>query len=215
MARIARTSIAIPALLILLSTGCAGLFARRYVNPRPLFTPQPVYPEEAYAQRAKGLVQLGVAIDKYGAVTEVDVLREDPPGLGFAPSAVEAVRHWVWTPARQNGVETASGWKVTLKFDPDKTPKAPTTPVLVHRTDVVEPGQGTEPYPTGMVILQVDVAEDGSAGVIRVVREAPRGQGLANAAVRCVRQWQWIPGLPGRAYVLVPFGAERTEPARP
>jgi TonB family protein len=210
MARIARGSLAIPALLILLSAGCTGLIARRYVNPSPLFTPQPVYPEEAYAQRAKGLVQLGVAIDKYGAVTEVDVLKEDPPGLGFASSAVEAVRQWVWTPARQNGGDAASGWRVTLKFDPDKTPKAPITPVLVRRTEVVKPGEGAGPYPTGMVLLQVDVTEDGTAGSIRVVREMPRGQGLAGAAVRCVRQWQWIPGLSGQAYVLVPFGEEKT-----
>lgn len=210
MTRMARFRIVIPAVLFVLFTaGCAGMFARRYVNPSPLFTPQPVYPEQAYAQKAKGEVQLGVVIDRYGATSEVDVLQETPPGLGFAAAAEEAVRHWVWVPARQKGVDTASGWKVTLKFDPDRTPKAPTTPVLVHRTDVAEPGEGAEPYPTGMVLLQVNVTEDGRAGLIRVVRQTPKGKGLAAAAVRCVRQWQWIPGLPGRAFVLVPFGAER------
>ncbi len=198
-------------LALLTLAGCAA----HYRAPRPIYTPSPVYPEKAYADKAKGVVQLGVIIDRYGATSQVDVLREEPKGLGFAEQAVEAVRGWVWAPARQGGVDTVGGWKVTLRFDPNKTPKAPTTPVLVRRSDVEDPPEGVEPYPDGVVLLQVDVTDDGTAGAVRVVRVMPAGHGLAEAAVRCVKTWRWIPGLAGRAYVFVPFGARRNGEGTP
>ncbi len=197
--------------LALVLAGCAA----HYRAPRPIYTPSPVYPEKAYADKAKGVVELGVIIDRYGATSEVDVLREEPAGLGFAEQAVEAVRSWVWVPARQGGVDTVGGWRVTLRFDPNKTPKAPTTPVLVRRSEVAEPPEGAHPFPDGVVLLQVDVTDDGRAGAVRVVREMPAGEGLADAAIRCVRDWRWIPGLAGRAYVFVPFGATRNADGKP
>jgi len=58
----------------------------------------PVYPDEARREGVSGSVMLEVAIDAAGRVTEVDVVRGLPYGL--SESAVEAVRHWHYRPAR-------------------------------------------------------------------------------------------------------------------
>jgi len=60
----------------------------------------PTYPQEARASGKTGTVVLKVVILADGTVANVQVLRGDEP---FVSSAVEAVKHWRYEPARYKG----------------------------------------------------------------------------------------------------------------
>jgi protein TonB len=64
---------------------------------------KPVYPELARQARLEGNVILQAVILKDGSVSEIQVLRVDRPNLGFEDAAAEAVQHWRYKPATQNG----------------------------------------------------------------------------------------------------------------
>lgn len=175
--------------------------------PRTMFRPAPVYPDGAFSAGLKGSVDLGLFVDELGASQQVKVLSEDPPGMGFGEAALEAVRSWVWHPAEINGMLVGEDWKVRLVFDPVRSERIRPFCTLVERRDCPPPagfGGGGE----GGVMLQVEVGIDGAPERIAVVRESPRGEGLAKAARDCVQSWRWSTGLPGQTYVVVSFKAE-------
>jgi TonB family protein len=62
--------------------------------------PRPVYPPEAKAQRIQGKVTLAVVIAKDGTVKEIKEAQGDPL---LVPSAIDAVRQWVYQPTLLNG----------------------------------------------------------------------------------------------------------------
>jgi len=62
--------------------------------------PRPVYPPEAKAARVQGKVSLMAIIGKDGAVKNLEVISGDPL---LVPSALDAVKQWVYTPTLLNG----------------------------------------------------------------------------------------------------------------
>ena len=62
--------------------------------------PRPQYPPEAKQARVQGVVKLYAIIGKDGTVQNLTVVSGDPL---LVPSAVEAVRHWVYEPTLLNG----------------------------------------------------------------------------------------------------------------
>jgi TonB family protein len=74
----------------------------------------PVYPESARSEGIQGSVILEVAIDASGRVTEVAVVRGLPYGL--SESAVEAVKHWHYRPARGPGGPVPSRKMVRILY---------------------------------------------------------------------------------------------------
>ncbi len=74
---------------------------------------RPVYPEMARLAELEGTVVLKVGIDERGRVREALVL-ESVPGLDEA--ALEAVRRWVFRPARQRDVPVPVWYYVPVRF---------------------------------------------------------------------------------------------------
>jgi TonB family protein len=61
---------------------------------------RPTYPPEAKAARVSGVVRLSAVIAKDGTVKELDVISGDPL---LVPSAMQAVKQWVYQPTLLNG----------------------------------------------------------------------------------------------------------------
>ncbi len=74
----------------------------------------PSYPEAAKRAGIEGTVELEVAIDAAGKVTDVEVVRGLP--LGLSESAAESVRRWTWRPARAASGPVASRKTVRIRF---------------------------------------------------------------------------------------------------
>ena len=74
----------------------------------------PVYPEAARRAGIEGTVELEVAIDAAGKVTDVEVVRGLP--FGVSDAAANAVRHWTYRPARGPGGPIASRKTVRIRF---------------------------------------------------------------------------------------------------
>jgi periplasmic protein TonB len=81
--------------------------------PTKLRQVAPIYPELARQARVQGVVVLDCVIDPSGRVADVKVLRGHSL---LAPAAVDAVRQWLYTPTRLNGVPVAVLLTVTVRF---------------------------------------------------------------------------------------------------
>jgi protein TonB len=80
-----------------------------------LSNPKPDYPEEAKRLHEEGVVLLDVLVDANGRAGEVSVSSSS----GFAVldnAAVQAVRRWIFEPARTGGVAVSSRVKVPVRF---------------------------------------------------------------------------------------------------
>ena len=73
----------------------------------------PAYPELARHARVQGVVVLECVIDPSGRVADVKVLRGHPL---LESAAADAVRQWLYTPTRLNGVPVAVLLTVTVRF---------------------------------------------------------------------------------------------------
>lgn len=82
--------------------------------PQKIFTPQPVYTEEARLARIQGVVILEAIIDEKGAVQQVKVLKDLPQGLG--ESAVTTAKKWTFKPATLNGQPVPVYFNLTVRF---------------------------------------------------------------------------------------------------
>ena len=76
----------------------------------------PRYPELARRAGVPGRVILEAIIQADGTVSSVRILRETPPGLGFAESAADAVVRWRYRPGTQYGRPVAVSFTVTVEF---------------------------------------------------------------------------------------------------
>jgi TonB family protein len=74
---------------------------------------RPVYPPEAHAARARGVVILEIAIDTEGNVRSARVLRSIPI---FDDAAIAAVEQWKFTPTLLNGAPVPVIMTVTVNF---------------------------------------------------------------------------------------------------
>ena len=83
--------------------------------PRKIVDVKPLYPDNARAGRAAGLVVLDVTITIDGSVSSTRVLRSSPI---FDQAAIDAVRQWKFEPTMFNGVPVAVGMTVTINFVP-------------------------------------------------------------------------------------------------
>jgi TonB family protein len=82
--------------------------------PERIFSPDPIYPEEARLARIQGVVILQTIIDALGKVNDIKVLKGLPSGLSEA--AVEAVSRWQFNPATLDGKPVAVYYMVTITF---------------------------------------------------------------------------------------------------
>jgi len=76
-----------------------------------------VYPRNARRSNIEGIVILELFIDRQGAITDVRVLRENPPNRGFGQAAVNAFRGIrALKPAELNGEPVAVRFQYNLRF---------------------------------------------------------------------------------------------------
>ncbi|MEP6672909.1 MAG: TonB family protein [Chthoniobacter sp.] len=97
-----------------LSAGGGG--GSGYVPPQYLLRYKPPYPEQARAQRLEGVVLLFVGVDAAGRVTSASIRQ----GCGHAMldrAALEAVRSWKFTPARQGDRAIPATVEVPIRFN--------------------------------------------------------------------------------------------------
>jgi TonB family protein len=84
----------------------------------------PAYPEEARQSKVEGKVILEAVIDQTGDVRKVRVMESEPADYEpFVQSAVEALRHWRYEPARLDGEPVDVYFTVRFEFKLDSNKK--------------------------------------------------------------------------------------------
>jgi TonB family protein len=175
---------------------------------------------------AGGQVFLELTIDIDGRVVGVRTLRSTPPLTAFV---TEVARSWRFDPSHRR-METVTG-TVRFSFMTSRLSKVLVAavfraPALADGTLGSMPTNGEPPdsetpvplvvrmpafpanaFAGGVVLVEVDVAEDGSVSDACVVESAPPFDG---AAVDAARQFRFRPatvqGVPVRSYAYVLFG---------
>jgi protein TonB len=74
------------------------------------------YPPIAQRSGIEGTVYLELFIDREGAVRRITVLKEDPPGRGFADAAVRAFEGLHCVPAQANGQNVSVRYRYPVSF---------------------------------------------------------------------------------------------------
>lgn len=82
--------------------------------PQKIYTPQPVYTEEARLGRIQGVVILEAIIDEKGTVQQVKVLKGLP--MGLSESAAKTAREWTFKPATLEGRPVPVYFNLTVRF---------------------------------------------------------------------------------------------------
>jgi periplasmic protein TonB len=82
--------------------------------PRPIYSPDPEYSEEARRAKYQGTVVLWMIVGPDGRTHQIRVMRT--LGLGLDEKAIEAVREWRFEPARRNGQPVSVEISVEVSF---------------------------------------------------------------------------------------------------
>ena len=82
--------------------------------PRPLYSPDPEYSEEARKAKYQGTVTLWMIVGPDGHTHQIRVIRT--LGLGLDEKAIEAVKEWRFEPAHRNGQAVAVEINVEVSF---------------------------------------------------------------------------------------------------
>jgi TonB family protein len=83
-------------------------------SPRPIFTPDPEYSEEARKARYQGTCILWLVVDRDGKPRDIRVMQS--LGLGLDEKAIEAVKLWRFEPAKKDGKPVAVQVNVEVTF---------------------------------------------------------------------------------------------------
>jgi TonB family protein len=82
--------------------------------PRKIDGPSAAYPERARERNLEGTVTLGLIVDENGRPQELTIVESAGPLLDAA--VLDAVRRWVFEPARKDGVRVKVRWQVRQIF---------------------------------------------------------------------------------------------------
>jgi TonB family protein len=163
------------------------------------YTMPPLYSDAARRRGVEGIVTVDVRVDSHGRARDLRVVR----GLGFGldENALVAVRSWQFAPGTQpDGVvrldvefslktaelnELIANDMVT-RVGPDVIP-----PRIVRRVEARYPGIASDPAPSGTVLLDAVIEDDGVPRVLRVVRSL--SWEFDEAAIAALEQWRFSP----------------------
>ncbi len=182
-----------------------------------IYRPAPEYPEAAQSGGIEGSVRFAAVIATDGTVKTLTLLSGHP---SLVKTALEAVQKYRYRPTLLNGepVEVETVIEVPFRLAPDKPledQKSPAAipvqaadrpPVPIYRT---EPGLTPEARAArvnGKVLLEIEVNEEGTVRVVRVVQGL--GYGLDEKAVEAVSRWKFQPGMRGGKPVAVRANVE-------
>jgi len=85
------------------------------VNPVPVKTPPPEYPDSMKRQGVSGVVAVSIVIDETGAVMSTTVAKSSQPE--FEAPALNAVKKWKFKPAQKDGVPVKMKVTVPIRFN--------------------------------------------------------------------------------------------------
>ena len=83
--------------------------------PKPTFTPEPDFSEEARRKKFQGNVILSIVVDKRGNVARIRM--DKVLGHGLDEHAMEAIKAWRFAPATRNGEPVAVREPVSVGFN--------------------------------------------------------------------------------------------------
>jgi protein TonB len=75
-----------------------------------------VYPPIALRSGIEGTVYLELFVDRQGAIRQISILRETPPGRGFGEAAISAFKGIRGAPAESNGQKVAVRFRYPVRF---------------------------------------------------------------------------------------------------
>ncbi len=84
------------------------------IDPRPIETPKPQYPEVLLRTGIEGTVFLNLLVTEQGTVKKVKLMKTDADL--FVQPATEAAMQWVFTPAKMNGKPVSVWVAVPFSF---------------------------------------------------------------------------------------------------
>jgi len=85
------------------------------VNPVPVKTPPPDYPNDLRRQGVSGVVAVTITIDETGSVTSSTVSKSSNPD--FEAPALAAVKKWKFKPAQKDGAPVKMKVTIPIRFN--------------------------------------------------------------------------------------------------
>jgi TonB family protein len=101
-------------LATLMSQGGEAQVGSGIIAPRPIYSPDPEYSNQARNQRVQGICVLRVVVGTDGVAHDIRV--EKALGAGLDENAIAAVRRWRFEPAVRNGRPIAAKATVEVSF---------------------------------------------------------------------------------------------------
>jgi protein TonB len=83
--------------------------------PRPTYTPEPEFSEQARHAKYQGTVVLYIVVDKAGKISRIRL--ERALGMGLDENAMEGVKRWRFNPATRNGEPVAVAMNIEVSFN--------------------------------------------------------------------------------------------------
>lgn len=83
-------------------------------QPAPVKQVNPVYPEEARAQKLEGTVFVKAIVNRDGTVRRAEIAKSD--NSLFDQASLDAIRQWEFKPAMKNGEAVAAWVTVPVRF---------------------------------------------------------------------------------------------------
>lgn len=103
------------ALLPLLASADDTIYTKVDVNPVPVKTPPPDYPEAMKRQGISGVVAVSIVIDEKGTVVSASVAKSSQPD--FETPALDAVKKWKFKPAQKDGAPVKMKVTIPIRFN--------------------------------------------------------------------------------------------------
>lgn len=174
-------------------------------SPKLIYSPPPMYPEEARRKGIEGKVTLSIVIDANGNVSQAKALR-GPKELELVPAAIDYVRKWQYErPASApvtKTVEVGYGFPKECPGPLSDIGQVEGTGRLYDKNGKLVAVVDNDDYPSprypeqerrsgvaGKMILSVSLSSDGHVKEIHVVKSL--SPGLDESVIDMVRRWRF------------------------
>ena len=84
------------------------------IAPRVIYSPDPVFSEEARKAKFQGTVVLWLIVGVDGRTRDIRIQRS--LGMGLDENAIDAIRRWRFEPGRKGGVPVAVQVNIEVNF---------------------------------------------------------------------------------------------------
>ena len=97
---------------IVRESGISRPLALSRISSKVLSRATPIYPRTAERRGTKGIVELSYSVSTSGRAMRIEVVKEEPPGKGFAKASIAALEKYKFKSATENGVKVLSEQKL-------------------------------------------------------------------------------------------------------